>query len=279
MSIIPVLDARADTASCDYPLGSYACALTKLRSGSVIRASHRLNGAPALSELIAAGAACFAVEIRSTATFTSQFHRAEQRESSHDVTINTDILARDGGQALPGLIATADCSLPLADCTDTWRELEHGIPVKAGQWLARAQHFDLQSPQQSLITFVADDAIQRGELRRKFVHTDYPHYEISMHSADLAACQGNEGHPAVKAVMLAAWTSALADAGTQPAFAGGETDDDEEKEPLGYQLAAMIRGADPDCPAPGEEDYDPLRAATLLSGNQLVVFDEEDDLS
>ncbi len=104
-----------------------------------------------------------------------------------------------------------------------------------------------------------------------------PHYEVSMHSDDLAACQDNEGHPAVKVVMLAAWTAALADAANQTAFAGGDSDD-EEKEPLGLQLAAMIKDADPECPAPGEEDYDPIRAATLLAGSQLVVFDEQDDV-
>ena len=277
MSLIPVLDARADTASCDYPLGSYACALTKLRSGSTIRAAHRLDGAPALSALVEAGSACFAVEIRSTTTFTSQLHRAVPRETWHDLTLDTDVLAREGGQALPGLMATRDCSLSLADCTETWRQLDDSTPVRAGQWLARAQHSDLQSPQQSLITFVADKAMQRGELRRRFVHTDYPHYEVSMHSADLAACQANEGHPAVKVIMLAAWTAALADAASHPAFTGGESDGGGEREPLGDQLAAIIKDADPECAAPGEEDYDPLRAATLLVGKELVVFDEEDD--
>ena len=277
MSLIPVLDARADTASCDYPLGSYACALTKLRSGSAIRATHRLDNVPALSALVEAGSACFAVEIRSTTTFTSQLHRAAPGETCHDLTLDTDVLARDGGQALPGLVAIRDCSLSLANCTETWRQLRDKIPVKAGQWLARAQHSDLQSPQQSLITFVADEAMQPGALRRKFLHTDYPHYEISMHSADLAACQANEGHAAVKVIMLAAWTAALADADNHPAFTGEKSDGGIEREPLGDQLAAIIKDADPECPAPGEEDYDPLRAATLLVGKELVIFDEEED--
>lgn len=277
MRIIPILDARSDVASCDYPLGGYECGLLALSSGSVLRVSHRINGAPALSALIASGAARFAVEVRSPATFTSQFHRAEPRESCHDLTIDADVLARDGGQALPVLIAAEDCSLALADCTDTWQQIANAVPVKAGQWLARAQHFDLSTPQQSLITFVADDAVKRGELRRQFVHSEYPHYEISINSADLAACTGNEGDPAGNAVVLAAWTSALADAHNQPAFVGGGPGSDDGKEPLGDQLTAMIKSADPDCPAPGDDDYDPLRAATLLSGNELVVFKEDDE--
>ncbi len=98
-----------------------------------------------------------------------------------------------------------------------------------------------------------------------------------MNPDDLSECQQNEGQSAVKTVVLAAWVSALADAKGRSAFGGSEDGDGngDEMESIGYQLAAKIKALDPECPAPGEDDYDPLRAATVLCGEELITFDSE----
>ena len=100
-----------------------------------------------------------------------------------------------------------------------------------------------------------------------------------MNRDDLTECQRNEAHPAAKTVMLAAFTAALADANRRSAFGGNENDDGdgEAKESIGYQLEAKIKELDSDCPTPGQEDYDPLRAATILFGEDLITFDSVGD--
>ena len=72
--------------------------------------------------------------------------------------------------------------------------------------------------------------------------------------------------------------SALADANTRSAFGGSDDGEGsgEQKEAIGYQLATKIKDLDPKCPAPGEDDYDPLRAATVLLGEDMITFSEGD---
>ena len=132
----------------------------------------------------------------------------------------------------------------------------------------------------SLLRFVPDAALRTSEMRCRYAHTVY---EIAMHPRDFAECQQNEGQPAAKAVVLAAWVSVLADANQRSAF-GGSADGDgdgsgEQKELIGYQLEAQIKALDPECPAPGDDGYDPLRAATVLLGEDLIKFDVEGDMS
>ena len=67
MKIIPVLDARDDALSCDYPDGRYRCNMTTVGRGQAIKARHILDGTDQLHELVARGMARFAVEIISSA--------------------------------------------------------------------------------------------------------------------------------------------------------------------------------------------------------------------
>lgn len=276
MSIIPVLDSRADALSCDYPEGRYRCNMTTVRGGSAIAAKHVIDGAAELDDLVDSGSARFAVEIISSATFTSTLERAPEGLSSHTFDLDAATIAKAGAQARPGLIAVRDCTLPVTRLSPAWQDLGGSVEVRAGQWLARGQHAELTSPQMSLLRFVPDRALRRCEMRCRYAH---PGYEILMNPDDLTECQQNEGQPAAKTVMLAAYVSALADANKQSAFGGSEDGDGdgELKESIGYQLEAKIKALDPECPAPGEDDYDPLRAATVLLGEDMIVFDSEGD--
>ena len=277
MSGVPVLDARPDVASCDYPAAAYECRVTSHSRGAVAIVRHELRGAPALEELIQHGKARFAVEVRSPAAFTGRLHIAEKGERRHEVPVGGEELAAADCQVLPGLLAVEACSLSLRDCGESWRRLGKSRRVPAGLWLARAQHHDVRTPQQSLLTFVEDidGTLERGHMRIGFRHDGSPLYEVSMHKDDLAACLSDASRPAAQAVVLAAWTAALADAGTQHAFSGNDAG---EREPLGAQLADLLHNVK--CPAPGEDNYDPLLAATSLQGHELLnsLFSLDDPL-
>ena len=274
MSVIPVLDSRADALSYDWPDGRYRCNMTTVRRGQAIRAQHIIEGAGELDDLIANGAARFAVEIVSSATFTSILERAPEGELFHTFDLDAATVAKEGAQARPGLIAVRDCTLPVVGLSPAWRDLGGTVAIRAGQWLARGQHAELTSPQTSLLRFVPNETLRPREMRCQYAH---PVYEIAMNPDDLSECQQNEGQSAAKTVVLAAWVAALADASRQSAFSGSEDGDGngEERESIGYQLAAKIKALDSECPSPGEEDYDPLRAATVLLGEDMITFDSE----
>lgn len=278
MSIIPALDSRSDALSLDYPDGRYRCNMTTVRGGSAMTAKHVIDGAEALDELVTDGSARFAVEIVSAATFASVLELAPEGLSSHTFDLDASTVAKDGAQARPGLVAIRDCTLPIAELSPAWRDIGHSVAVRAGQWLARGQHAELTSPQTSLLRFVPDKSLSRCEMRCRYAH---PGYEILMNPDDLAECQSNEGQPAAKTVVLAAYVAALADANKRSAFGGIEDGDEggELKESIGYQLEAKVKALDPECPTPGEDDYDPLRAATVLLGEDMITFEAEGDRS
>ncbi len=277
MSILPVLDSRPDVLSLDWPEGRYRCTMTPVRGGQAITADHLVEGADALATLVTSGSARFAVEIVSPVTFTSFLELAPEGSSSHTFDLDPSRVAKDGAQARPGLVAVVDCKLHATQLSPAWQSLRSDVEVRAGQWLARDQHAELTSPQMSLLRFLPDRALNRHEMRCRYAH---PGYDILMNPDLLTECQQNEGSPAAKTVILAAFVSALADAGQQSAFIGSEGEDEKEKESIGHQLDAKLKALDPDCPAPGEDDYDPLRAATiLLQDGDVFTFNSEEDQS
>ena len=273
MTRVPVLDLRADAVNCDYETGSYVCTVRGHGRRDVLVVDHRLDGCPPLEALITSGKARFCVEVCSTSSFKSELHAADAGACSQRIDLDSGMFAHGAPQVLPGIVAFSGCDLPTDACTEPWRRLGGSLPAAAGQHLAHGQHINLQSARHSIISFVADPSMQRGHLRRRYVHVGQPRYEIGLHPDDLALCKAQERSPAAAAVMLASWTAVLADAARQQAFAGDELG---RREPVGDQLAQMIRSEDPECPAPGEEGYDPLQVATLLHGNELVRFDDKD---
>ena len=272
MSTIPVLDSRIDALTCDYSDGSYQCKLTPNANGTV-KADHKLNEAPELTRLLNEDAARFAVEIVSKRTFKSRLEQAAPYVASHVFSLDTAAITKRGAYARPGLIAVRDCELSTEHLTPAWRSIGPSVSVQVGQWLARTQHSDMESPLVSLLRFKTDETVRGHELRCRYVD---PYYDILLHPATHAECAANESGAAAKTIMLAAWVAALSDADTRPAFRGTDTEPEPEDH-MGYQLKAKLKDLDADCPAPGEDDYDPLRAATILLGADLITFDEGND--
>ena len=271
MSTIPVLDSRIDALTCDYPDGSYQCKMTPTTGGTV-KADHTLNEAPELERLLNEHAARFVVEIVSKRTFKSRLEQADPCGWSHQFNLDTAAITKRGAYARPGLIAVRDCELSTEHLAPAWRSVG-SVSVRAGQWLARTQHSDMESPLVSLLRFKTDETVRRHELRCRYVD---PYYDILLHPATHTECAANETRPAAKTIMLAAWVAALSDAGTRPAFTGTDTDPEPEDH-MGYQLKAKLKDLDAACPAPGEDDYDPLRAATILLAADLITFDDGDN--
>ncbi len=279
MNVVPVLDSRLDVLSCDWPQGKYSCQMTSVRDGSAIQVSHQIDEAEALIKLVESGSVRCAVEVTSPRTFSSSLELAPQGSWSHTLDLAPLKVAKDGAQARPGLLAVVDCKLPSTQLSAGWQAHGSDIEVRAGQWLARGQHAELSSPKTSLVKFVADQSadqsLKQGELRCRYAQT---HYEVSMHPSDLTDCKQNLGHPSTKTILLAAYVCALADAAKQSAFGGASDGDEQAKEPIGYQLEAAIKDLDPECPTPGEDDYDPLRAATILLRQEAIIsFVTEED--
>ena len=133
MSIIPVLDSRADALSRDYPDGRYRCNMTTVRGGQAITAQHLIDGSNELDDLVVNGSAQFAVEIISSATFTSVFELAPEGRSSHTFDLDATTIVKDGAQARPGLIAVRDCTLPVTRLSPAWRDIGSSVAVLAGQ--------------------------------------------------------------------------------------------------------------------------------------------------
>lgn len=268
MNIIPVLDTRADVLSCDWIDADYQCEVTQLAGRSNAKATHRIDGATELLDLVSVGSAKFAVEVTSPSTFRSFLNFASEGETSH--TFNLGLGDKANEQVRPGLIAVR--SFVLADCnlSSVWRERKEEIFVQPGQWLARTQHSNLLSPEDGLLSFVADKSLPRSQMRCEYAD---PVYKVQMNPLDHRKCVSDPSQPAARAIVFAAYTAALADANQQNHYTGGE-EGAESKGSLGIQLDAHLKALDPSCPTPGEEGYDPLRAASLLAGSELIQFDE-----
>lgn len=269
MSVIPVLDTRRDAMSCDWVDADYQCELIQLNGGKSVKVSHRITGADALLDLVLSGSAKFAVEITSPSTFRSFLELAQAGETSHTFHLGNDDDKSDA-QARPGLIAVRSFVLPVDHLSSVWRTQSNGITVSTGQWLARAQHANLLSPEDGLLSFVPDNSVQRCQLRCEYAD---PAYKVRINPDDLAKCVSDPSQPAARAIVLAAYTAALADADKQVQFTGGE-EGDKQKSGFGVQLEAHLKERDPSCPTPGEDGFDPLRAATLLAGSDLIRFEE-----
>lgn len=267
MSIIPVLDTRRDAMSCDWINADYQCELIQLNDGESVKVSHHIDGADELIDIVRAGSARFAVEITSPNIFRSFLELAPEGESSHTFILGSG--DKTDAQARPGLIAVRGCVIPVDHLSSVWQAHSGGIAVQAGQWLARCQHSNLLSPEDGLMSFVPDDAVDRCQLRCEYAD---PTYKVRMNPEDFEDCVSDPSQPAARAVVLAAYTAALADADKQVQFTGGE-EGNESKGSLGIQLEAHLKALDPSCPTPGEDSYDPLRAATLLAGADLIRFE------
>lgn len=272
---VPVLDQR-EFHNLDWPAARYEAVVDLVRfvGGGTERvgefvAEHTLSGARGLEELVQEGSARWCLEVRSPVTYLVDLFVAEARSSRVEATIPKASLIAKQLVGLPGLVAINDCKLQPEGLHEAW-EAREPIFVPAGTWLVRGQHVPLVSPLSSIVSFEPDKTVQPRLMKIAFATSPVPHWVVSLNPDDLERYQQDETASEAQSVTLAGLTAALADARRQPAFAGDPDDEQAVLHPAGDYLVRLLRQADPECLAPGDDGYDPLYAATLLAGDELL---------
>lgn len=277
---VPVLDRRPP-GNLDWPAADYWADVTQAklsrRQGRAVRevtATNHLAHAPELAALVESGAARWCLEVRGTQTFYVETFLAEERSNEVGAVFPDDAVRVSTLKALPGLVAVRDCELQPGGLHPLWRR--HGsINVPRGTWLARAQHVDLQAGLASIVRFVGEESVGPNRMRLRFVNDGLPHWVAEINPADL---QRHETQPdaSTRAVILAALVGALADAAKRPEFGGGrEADEDlastNPTHVAGVHMGRRLLSLDVDCKLPGDDDFDPAYAASLLVGDVLLA--------
>lgn len=151
----PIL--RADGTSLDWTTASYA-AQVKVQGRSAT-ARHSLENADQLEALIAAGSACWVLELRCPKTLLAQM----TYDSNPEMTAKWDETEVDGELfVLPGLVAVEPLQLGTGGLNDLWGN--EPIDIDAGSWLARGTTERTESLAASLLTFNVKDTLNDGEM-------------------------------------------------------------------------------------------------------------------
>ena len=258
LSTAPVLDLRSGEPNLDWPSATYEAEASG--GGGSWRIQHRLDGADAIHDLINAGAAAWAAEVRCPRTLYS--HLAH---SSNDMTRVQfdDSQTREPVFVVPGVVALQDCNLSTVGAAAIWQRAGAYVQVDRGTWLVRgrAQKADVTS---SLLLFVADDTLDDQQLRIG----PYPDQDgntrlrISMPSKQLP-------RTSEETFIAQAWQAAMA---YLPGCDDFEIKEDEEPAGVyGQELIAKLGNI----PVWSDPDWDPLLAATSLLGMPLPVPDND----
>lgn len=260
LSTSPIHDLRSGEPTLDWPFAVYEAEASG--GGGSWRIEHRLEGADGIHDLINAGSAAWAAEVRCPRTLYSYLARSSsnvtmvQFDNSH---------TRDPVFVVPGVIVLEDCDLSTVGTAAIWQRAGTHVRVSCGAWLVRgrAQKADVTS---SLLLFVPDDALDDHELRIG-PYTDQDgntRIRISMSSKQLP-------HTADEAFVAQAWQAAMSYLPSCDAFHIGE--DDQPSSVYGRELVAKLGCL----PLWNDPSWDPLKAATSLLGMPLPVFDDRAD--
>ena len=247
LSTAPILDLRSGQSNLDWPTAIYEAEASG-GSGNW-RIEHRLEGARAIYDLIEAGNAAWAAEVRCPRTLYSHLSWS----STNVTTVQfDDSKTREPVFVVPGIIALDDCYLSTVETATIWQRAGSSVPVRRGTWLVRgrAQKADVMS---SLLLFIEDDALDDHELRIG-PYTDQDgntRLRISMSSKQLP-------HTRDEAFVAQAWQAAMAYLPKCDAFLIGETGEPESV--YGQELVAKLGNL----PLWNDPAWDPLRAATSL---------------
>lgn len=248
----PLLDASGAEPSLDWPEADYSA--TIVGSGGNWRVRHHLTGAPGVTDLIEAGEAMYAAEVRCPRTLFSDL--ACSRDQVTELQYPEAMVAVPVF-VVPGVIAVSDCALATEHAAVVWRDAGSEIPVRRGSWLVRgrAEKEDLAS---SLLVFETVDGLDAHEMR---IGT-YPDRDGNTR-VRIAIPPAQEPRLADEAFVAQAWQAAIAylpycdefaldpEAPSANAFVGE----------LEMKLSGMSLWGEEDRP-----DWDPLRAATRLLG-------------
>ena len=257
LSTAPILDLRSGDPNLDWPTAVYEAEASG--GGGHWRIEHRLDGAKAVCDLIDAGNAAWAAEVRCPRTLYS--HLSYSYTNVTKVQFD-DWQTHEPVFVVPGIIALNDCYLSTVEAATIWQRAGSSVRVRRGTWLVRgrAQKADVMS---SLLLFIEDDALDDHELRIG-PYTDQDgntRIRISMSSKQLP-------HTRDEAFVAQAWQAAMAYLPKCDAFLIGEAGEPEGV--FGQELIAKLQNL----PLWNDPDWDPLRAATSLLGMPLPAFVE-----
>ena len=251
MRPVPVLDMRSGVANLDWPAASYA-ATVDVDGDDYWTVRHTLTGARQLEDLIAAGTAAWAVEVRCPRTLYSELFHAQSPRM--------EVAPRPGATQhplwiLPGIIATGNCTLGGGELNTIW----HGgdIAVAAGTWLAHGLPVS-RTAATSLLRFSGDENMSPGRMRISEDRDDNGHLRLllEMHPAQIARINTDPW------LVAMSWSAAVAHIATLPAFAIPPGEGTEPSERYGQLLVRQLRAEG--IPLWDDPDWCPLTAATAL---------------
>lgn len=209
------------------------------------RVRHRLRDAAEIEDLIAAGGARFALEMRCP---TTQFARIGlDAGPSFRVVWPSDEVG-DEVFLLPGVVAVEDVTLPAAALSDLWSDSPR---VPKGWWLVRGDVRTSKPLAASLIDYRRDADLPKGCMSvREDGSGEEPKFAVHL-SPDVFDRVGAD-----RDLQMAGLVAAFAMLPTSDRF----------REDSGSRLAAALRDrlADDSVPAWDEDGWDPARAATAV---------------
>lgn len=133
MSMVPVL-GEASAERQDWTDATYAVEI-KIK-GSKLTVEHRLSGCPEIQQLLAAGNAAYATELRCPWSLLSRIelsHSPAQRIELGDDVIEDNLFM------LPGVLSISPARMGVEGLHDLIRAGRSGVEVPQGWWLAKAQ--------------------------------------------------------------------------------------------------------------------------------------------
>ncbi len=160
MKQAPTLDLTGSELNWDWEHAEYTAEAHRMAPRKY-RVQHSLENAEPLSELIEAGQAAWAVEVRCPQTVYS--------ETTMSGSLGQTTVMIPSGQTIspvdlwPGVVAVQDCMLRTDGLTSIWRT-EQEIPVSKGWWLARHIPLAVNEARGSIIAFRPDENLERGSL-------------------------------------------------------------------------------------------------------------------
>jgi len=268
---VPVLDDR-EGGNLDWPSAEYAPAVSAGQAGRV-EVHHALSGADSLKRLVESGCCRWAVEVRSVSTYFAKLFVAEQGSDLHRFEIPKATLAASGVHVFPGLVSVTPCELPItsSELNPVWRRCGRDyLEVPQGVWLVRGRHHDLIG-NTSIVRFVLDPSIAVGFLRREYAEeAGSPHWNISVNPEVVKLVERSADRALSATLGMAAFVAALSDAENwRKHFKDGDPIN-----PLARDLWQKLRSANSDSLPPDHPEFDPLRAASLLSEELQVLCAE-----
>lgn len=249
-----------DRSSIDWTNARYQAEINV--QGRTAIARHHLADAPELEEMIAAGAARWAIELRCPKTLLARVAHS----SETIVRCSWERADVDGELFLtPGLISVAPYMLRADGLNGLWGD--EPIEVPAGRWLVRGQVLRTESLASSLLEFHPDPELKDGEM---WVEPETSSGDLRFRVA-VSPSYFNGVIQNNRDVQIAALIAAF---GRIPLI----DHDDEEGE--GYAILTHIKAAleDAGVPAWGGElnaDFDPARAATAIEAFRIPVTERE----